>query len=230
MSKQQATETAAGALNAPGPISDTPQPEITPLELPDSNARLYLSRFAVGAVYIICGPTGFPCLIGSGFDLADELAAARKSWPKELDPPILAAVWWVFDKRTAQQIASLAVASDLRQARKEGPRLAVTLAEASAAIVAAAGRLHFRLTDHAVVMQRIRTTGIALEDKLTAAQKAGQLREFNKEYQRRRMAAQLAGEPFIYYSAARARLRAVLAAAADGRFSGDIIRRVFEGE
>jgi hypothetical protein len=229
MSKQ-ATETAANALDVPGPISNTPQSEITPLELPDSNARLYLSRFAVGAVYVICGSTGFPCLIGSGFDLAAELAATRKSWPKDLDPPVLAAVWWVFDKRTAQQIANLAVASDLRQARKDGPRLSVKLAEASAAIVAAAGRLHFRLTEHVVVMKRIRTAGITLEDKLTAAQSAGQLREFNKEYQKRRMAAQLAGKPFIYYSAARARLRAVLAAAADGRFSGDIFRRVFEGE
>jgi hypothetical protein len=225
---KQATETAADALSALGPTSDIP--EILPLELPDSNARLYLSRFSVGAVYIICGPTGSPCQIGSGFDLADELAAARKSWPKDLDPPVLAACWWVFDKRTAQQITSLAVASDLRQARKDGSRFSVNLAEASAAIVAAAGRLHFRLTDHGTVMGRVRTTGIALEDKLTAAQNAGQLREFNKEYQRRRMLAQLAGKPFIHYQAARARLRAALAAAADGRFRGDIIRRVFEGE
>jgi hypothetical protein len=223
---KRATETIAAALSTPGPTSDTP--EITPLELPDSNARLYLSRFSVGAVYIICGPTGFPCLIGSGFDLAGELTAARKNWSKDLEPPILAAAWWVFDKRTAQQIANLAVASDLRQARKDGSRLCVKLAEASAAIVAAAGRLHFRLTDHAVVMQRIRTRGIALEEKLTAAQNAGLLRDFNKEYQRRRRAAKLAGKPFIYYQTARARLRAVLAAAADGRFSGDIIRRVFE--
>jgi hypothetical protein len=225
MSKQ-ATETAADALNASGPMS----PEITPLELPDSNVRLYLSRFAVGAVYVICGSTGFPCLIGAGFDLADELAAARKSWPKNLDPPVLAACWWVFDKRTAQQIANLAVASDLRQVRKEGPRLAVGLAEASAAIVAAAGRLRFRLTDQAAVLERIRTAGIALEDKLAAAQNAGLLREFNREYQRRRMAAKLAGKRFIDYQVSRARLRAVLAAVADGRFSGDIIRRVFEGE
>ena len=173
---KQATEISADALNAAGPISDTP--EILPLELPDSNARLYLSRFSVGAVYVICGPIGFPCLIGSGFDLADELAAARKSWPKDLDPPVLAAVWWVFDKRTAQQIVNLAVASDLRQARKDGSRFSVNLAEASAAIVAAAGRLHFRLTDHGTVMGRIRRAGIALEDKLTAAQNAGQLREF----------------------------------------------------
>jgi hypothetical protein len=104
------------------------------------------------------------------------------------------------------------------------------LAEVSAAIVAAAGRPHFRLTDHVVVMERIRTTGIALEDKLTAAQNAGQLREFNKEYQRRRMAAQVAGKKFPAYRTMRARLRALLAATAAGKFSNDVIRRVFEGE
>jgi hypothetical protein len=86
---KRATETAADALGASGPTSEIP--EILPLELPDSNALLYLSRFGVGAAYVICAPTGFPCLIGSGFDLADELAAARKSWPKDLDPPVLAA-------------------------------------------------------------------------------------------------------------------------------------------
>ena len=167
---KQTTETAADALSTPGPTSDTPKNP--PLELPDSSARLYLSRFSVGAVYIICGLTGFPCLVGSGFDLAGELTAARKTWPKDFDPPILAAAWWVFDKRTAQQIVNLAVASDLRRARKDGSRFSVNLAEASAAIIAAAGRLHFRLTDHAVVMQRIRTRGIALEEKLTAGLKA----------------------------------------------------------
>ena len=77
-------------------------------------------------------------------------------------------------------------------------------------------------------MQRIRTTGIALEDKLTAAQSAGLLREFNKEYQRRRMAAKLAGKPFIYYQTARARLRALLAKAADdNRYTANILQQVF---
>jgi hypothetical protein len=179
-------------------------------------------------VYIICGPTGFPCLIGSGFDLANELAAARKSWPKDLDSPVLAACWWVFDKRTAQQITSLAVASDLRQARKDGSRFSVNLAEASAAIVAAASRLHFRLTDHGTVMGRVRTAGIALEEKLAAAQDAGLLREFNKEYQRRRRAAAMTGRKFMYYSEARARFRAVLAAAASGKPVGDVLLAVFD--
>ena len=43
-----------------------------------------------------------------------ELTAVRNTWPKDLDPSVLAAVWWTFDKSTAQQIASVAMASDLR--------------------------------------------------------------------------------------------------------------------
>jgi hypothetical protein len=189
-----------------------------------------LQQFNIGAAYIIAGSAGFPCIIGCGTDLATELAAARKVWPKSLDPPVLAAAWWCFDLRTAQQIATLAVASDLRRISKEGPRLAVSVTDASSAIIAAAGRLHFRLTDHAAVLARAKAAGASLEDKLSAAQDAGQLRDFNRHYQQRRLAAKLAGHSFIGYGEARARLRALLAASAAGKFNGDIIRRVFEGE
>jgi hypothetical protein len=40
----------------------------------------------------------------------------------------------------------------------------------------------------------------------------------------------MAGRRFISYQEARARLRALLAAAAAGKLTGDVIRRVFEGE
>jgi hypothetical protein len=83
--------------------------------LPDAGVQRYLRRFNIGAVYIIAGSSGFPCIIGSGSDLATELAAMRKTWPKNVDPPILTAAWWCFDLRTAQQIATVAVARDLRR-------------------------------------------------------------------------------------------------------------------
>ena len=210
----------------------TPDPADTlaPLELPDAGVQRYLRRFNIGAVYIIAGSAGFPCIIGSGTDLATELAAARKTWPEGLDPPVLAAAWWCFDLRTAQQVVTLALASDLRQAKHSGPRFAVTVRVATVAITAAAGRLHFRLTDHATVLARAKAAGVELESKLTAAQDAGQLREFNQEYQRRRLAAKTVGRRFISYQEARARLRALLAAAAAGKFTGNVIQRVFEGE
>jgi len=56
------------------------------------------------------------------------------------------------------------------------------------------------------------------------------LGEFNKEFQRRRMAAQRAGKRFIDYRTARSRLATVLALVAAGTFSGNVIQRVFERE
>jgi hypothetical protein len=199
----------------------------TPLELPDRAACDYLARFGVGAVYIIAAGAG--CIIGSGTDLGDELAAARKVC-KDLDPPQLVWAAWCFDLRAAQQVRNLSIACDLRRAQRDGPRLLVSVTEAVAAIKAAAGRLHFRLTDHAAVLARAKATSTTLEDRLVQVQDAGLLRDFNKEYQRRRMAAKLAGRKLIDYQTARRRLRAVLAAVAAGRYSGDVIRRVFEAE
>jgi hypothetical protein len=229
MINSRATQKPADAEISHALTSHEPALEIAPLELPDFAARVYLSKFAVGVVYVISGPHGSPCLIGAGgADLADALTAARRRWPHD-HAPVLAAAWWCFDRRTAQQVAVLAMASDLCHAQREGLCLAVTLVEATAGITAAAGRLRFRLTDHATVLARIRATGFALEGELTAAQEAGQLKTFNQEYAKRRRAAQAAGKRFPHYSIARARLRALLAAAADGRDDGgDILKRVFD--
>jgi hypothetical protein len=101
----------------PADASAIPTGSLAPLELPDAAIRKYLERFAVGAVYIVSGPAGYPCVIGSGTDLADELKAIRSTWPSKIDPPLLAWAAWAFDLRTAQQVASLAVASDLRLAQ-----------------------------------------------------------------------------------------------------------------
>jgi hypothetical protein len=220
----------ADAKISHAPRSEAPALEIAPLELPDAAARTYLSKFGVGCVYVISGPRGYPCLLGaSGADLDEALTAARTAWPRD-HAPVLAAAWWCFDKRTAQKVVNVAVASDLRYAQKEGPCLQVTLLEAREGIAAAAGRLRFRLTYHTAVLRRARAATTVLDDKLAAAQDAGQLHEFNQEYQRRRIAARLAGRRFIHYRTARSRLATLLALMAAGRFSGNIIQRVFENE
>ena len=163
------------SISKPADAVSTPDPAdiFAPLELPDAGVQRYLRRFNIGVVYIIAGSAGFPCIVGSGTDLATELAAARKAWPKDLDPPLLAAAWWCFDLRTAQQVVTLALASDLRQAKRDGTHFAVTVSEATVAITAAAGRLHFRLTDHAAVLARAKAAGVELESKLIAAQDEG---------------------------------------------------------
>jgi hypothetical protein len=162
-----------------------------PIELPDANAQAHLSRFGVGAIFIASGPAGSPVVIGSGTDLAAELAAARKALPKDVAPPEIRWCVWCFDARTAQQIATLAIANGLRSKAKTGRALMCSLEEASSAIVAAAGRLHFRLTDHAAVVARIRATGQTLDARLEAAQRAGLLKTFNQAFKERRIAAQL---------------------------------------
>jgi hypothetical protein len=204
MSKQRATEIATDAINDAGPISDSLPVLFPPLELPDANAGLYLSRFNLGAVYVAAGTAGFPCAIGSGTDLAAELAAVRRVWPKDAAVPELLWCAWCYDPRTAQQVATVALASDLRSKPKDGRGILCSVEQASAALIAAAQRLGFRLTDHAAVLERIRTTGAALETKLDAAQTAGVLKEFNQEFKRRRVAAQLAGKRPLNYREARA--------------------------
>lgn len=82
---------------------------------------------------------------------------------------MLAAAFWAFDLRAAQQVATLAIASDLRLATRDVPRFAVTLDEATMAIMAAAGRLHFRLTG-------ARAAGASIEERLAAAQSGGELK------------------------------------------------------
>ncbi len=57
-------------------------------------------------------------MTSAGTDLADELAAARKS----AEPPLLVAACGVFDLRTAQQIRNLVLTSDLRLIHRNGCR------------------------------------------------------------------------------------------------------------
>jgi hypothetical protein len=56
---------------------------------------------------------------------------------------------------------------------------------------------------------RAKAARAAIEEKLTAAQDTGGLREFNAQDQRRRRAVQALGKRFMGYSEGRARFRAV---------------------
>ena len=60
-----------------------PESQLAPLELPDAAVRKYLDKFGVGAVYIIAGQEGYPCVIGTGTDLAAATGrprSIRRSW------------------------------------------------------------------------------------------------------------------------------------------------------
>ena len=211
------------------PAATALTPGLESIELPGGSEQRYLDRFGVGAIYVICGPSGYPCVIGSGVDLGAALKAIRRAWPEKIDGPILAWAAWCFDQRTAQQIANLVVASDLRLARKDGPRFAISIDEATRAITAAAGRLKFRLTTHEAVMARAKAAGVSLGSKLDQVQAAGDLKDFNREYSRRRTAWAAAGKgKFISYNEARSRLVAILATAGSGKPVKDVLQAVFE--
>ena len=92
----------------------------------------------------------------------------------------------------------------------------VTVAEASGGIAAAADRLKFYLTDHASTLARAKGCNAAIEERLAAIQDHGELKEFHKEYQKRRREAEAAGLRFPSYNTVRGSLAGV-AGAGGGR-------------
>ena len=111
---------------------------IESLPLPSAAVLAYVAKWGAGALYVLSQPIGFPVQLGASQDLGGALTAARVSWSKRLDPPILVRCWWAHDVRACQEVMNLAVGCDLRRAPKEGSRLAATVAEAETAILAAA--------------------------------------------------------------------------------------------
>ena len=95
-------------------------------------------------------------------------------------------------------------------------------------VVKAAVKLGVRLVDHASALQRTEQLVNRLDARVRTAQEAGDLSAFNKAYKRYRLDLTAAGRAPMTYTAARSRLRAVLAEAAAGRAAPDIIARVFE--
>jgi hypothetical protein len=94
-------------------------------------------------------------------------------------------------------------------------------------IVAAAQQLDIPLTDHAVAMARAKVAVVRINAVLAAAHDRGDLKFFNNEFHRRRMAARAVGAAFMSYAEAMRRLRRELAGVAAGRISVVMVARVF---
>jgi hypothetical protein len=110
------------------------------------------------------------------------------------NPAGAAAAWWV----EAEQAGAV-----IRQARKDGSD-----------IQAIARRLGVALTEHAIVLTRASAAIERIEAALGEAQRRGDLKFFNTEYKRRRAQAAAAGQSFMSYGEARARLHKAIAGAA----------------
>jgi hypothetical protein len=95
-------------------------------------------------------------------------------------------------------------------------------------VLYAARQLAVSVTPHAVVVQRASAAVERIDTRLDQAQEQGLLKEFNRQYKRRRLLAQARGEGFIPYRHAKARLRKMLTtAAATGGLPENLFDRVF---
>jgi hypothetical protein len=91
-----------------------------------------------------------------------------------------------------------------------------------------AAKLGVRLMEHSAALQRTEELSKRLDTRMHAAQETGDLTVFNREYRRRRLQAQAAGEPFLPYRVAVRRLRKALTEVAAGRTPAGVIARVFD--
>jgi hypothetical protein len=101
------------------------------------------------------------------------------------------AAWWVRDRASAEAVL-IAI----------GAARPLTIEQATAEVLSAAGRLGVTLSSHDVVMKRAKAAVAKLDAKLAAAQSAGLLSAFNREFKNRRLRANAADERFMSYAEA----------------------------
>jgi hypothetical protein len=145
----------------------------------------------------------------AGFDLA-ALAVTDRGIRLTLDPAGARAAWW----------CRAADAEPLREGLAE---------HQSFDVLYAARQLAVSVTPHHVVLARASAALARIDTRLDQAQEQGLLKQFNREYKRRRALAKERGQGFIIYRHARARLRKLLAAmAATGESPESLFDRVFD--
>ena len=141
------------------------------------------------------------------FDLAAVAVTRDGRLFSTRDPSGAEAAWWL-------------------QACDVGAVLAKARAD-SGDVPKAAAKLGVKVVEHSAALQRTEELSKRLDTRMHAAQETGDLVIFNREYRRRRLQAQAAGEPFLPYRAAVRRLRKVLTEVAAGKPPAGIMKRVF---
>jgi hypothetical protein len=159
----------------------------------------YVTVFGLVAVYITTTETGL-CGFGVGQPPADA-----------------AACWWATSVDGAESTLDMLMLCDLRQATRHGDLIAVTVEQASASVEAAARRAQVTLLPHALIL-----------DRAAGVVRGVELRQFQKTYRARRLAA--GGLPFPSYSLALRRLQAALSSTLAGtKLDRATMKSVFEG-
>jgi hypothetical protein len=162
-----------------------------PFFLPRGAEREYLTVNGIVAIYI--AESDEAVMIGVSRDLYQSLIAVRRYHPYAA----IVNAHWVKGELDAELIC------DAIGSRWDSKITAAVMANR---IEAAAERLNIALTDHHVLLTKVREVVEYVDSKLAEAQEAGQLRFFNRAYRQWRLQAKANGRS-MSYAEARARLR-----------------------
>jgi hypothetical protein len=170
------------------------------IEIPRGPARSYLIVSGAATIYIatassvrMCGSPGRKTrvIVGTTRDLWLTLCELRKKFP---DAAIVYAMW-AKDIGTAKRVVT-GVRDDYAE-----------VYQAEAALALRMMRCNVVLTEHHIVMLRVRRALERINAKITAANKSGQLRWFNRAYRASRLQAKENGCGMVPYFYARTKLR-----------------------
>jgi len=161
--------------------------------LPRGAEREYLTAYGVAAIYVAKLPTG-EAMLGTSRDLLQSLQAIRR---RRTGAAIVAA-YWAKDLVEAQRIC--------QEAMRDSEGVLMNARTVRARIETAGDRINVALTDHDLIMPRVRMAVEYVEGKIAEAQAAGELRWFNRAFREWRLEANAQGRT-MSYAEARARLR-----------------------
>jgi hypothetical protein len=181
------------------------------IDLPRGALREYLIASHVAAVAVAIAPTG-QCRVLETRDPGRTLFALRH----QIHGLELASIYWVESIEAARLIATevaLPRAKD-EHCLVEGPPSTLVRA-----IEATAARMNIALTEHAVVMRRVRSAVHLVKTMIAEAHASGGLRWFNTAFRSWRLEAKKVGRVMSYAEAlARLRKAAVVHVLSGGDF------------
>lgn len=168
-------------------------------DIPRGAERSYFILFGVAAVYIATAPRGEPSLVAVSRDLGKSLTALQRRWP---DMEITCA-YWVRQRALAQ-----AIATEVNRVlpHLDAARVAVRGEDAARLLVKIAVDQGISLTSHNAAMARVRDAVAEIEQRISEANRRGDLAWFNTAYREFRQRARGTGIGMSYHTA-RARLR-----------------------
>jgi hypothetical protein len=167
-----------------------------PFILPRAREREYLTANGVVAVYV-ADLDDDHSTVGTSRDLAQSLYAIRRHHKYAA---IMAAFW------VRSQVEAVSIVNEVNRGAEESKMNAKALIDR---IKLAAARLNFLINEHDAILLRARAAVTFIDERLSVAQQTGQLKFFNRTYQRWRLDAMNVGRT-MSYAEARARLRASL--------------------